>query len=126
MTLRAEAERRSTAPKLVGVNTFADLAGVAPADLSRWRRQGPVWVPAPDVLLGAISRPGWDIEVAKSWTRDTDPHPRPDPVQYWDLAEMRRRHAGMGSDLFWTCLVVDGTIRWPDVWVDSHAGWLPK
>ncbi|MEV0367488.1 hypothetical protein [Nocardia fusca] len=126
MTLRTEAERRSTAPRFVGVTAFADIAGVAPADLSRWRRQGPVWVPTPDVLLGEISRPGWDAELAKSWTPEEQPYPRPDPVQYWDLPEMQRRHAGMRAELLWTCLVVDGTIRWPDVWVDSHAGWLPK
>jgi hypothetical protein len=126
MTLRAEAERRSEAPRYVGSARFADMAGVTAADLSRWRRRGPVWVPAPDVLLGETSRPGWDVETAKCWTRDTIPYQRPDPVQYWDLPEMRRRHAGMRGELLWACLVEDGTVRWPDVWVDSRPGWLPR
>lgn len=126
MTLRDEALRRSTAPRYIGVTAFADLASVPSADLSRWRRRGPVWVPTPDVLLGESARPGWDVEVAKCWTRDAVPYQRPDPVQYWDIAEMQRRYRGLRGELLWVCLVEDGTVRWPDVWVDSRPGWLPN
>ncbi|WP_280245812.1 hypothetical protein [Nocardia abscessus] len=122
---RATVERKSDAPRYVSTRAFASVVGVPPADLSRWRRRGPVWVPGPDVTLGTTARPGWDAEIPKDWTRDARPYARPDPVSYWDLTEMQRRHGGMRGEEIWLCLM-DGTLRWPDIWVDERPGWLPR
>ncbi|ONM46468.1 hypothetical protein [Nocardia donostiensis] len=121
--LRATADRMSTAPRYLGVTAFATIAGVAPVSLSRWRIDGPIWVPGPDVVLGERRRCGWAAECAEMWTMSGCPVERPEPTAYWDTAQMRRYY-GLSYELLWKCVVEDKTLPMPAVWVDDQPGWV--
>lgn len=125
MSLRLTAERKSKAPRYLGVTEFAKTADVAPADLSDWRRTGTVWVPKPAVVLGTRRRPGWERECAESWTPGAMPIERPEPAVYWDAAAMQR-HYKIGWEVLWKCIVDDESMEMPDLWVDDRAGWFPQ
>ncbi|OQS17272.1 hypothetical protein B0T36_01355 [Nocardia donostiensis] len=123
--LRVTVDRLSAAPRYLGLSAFATVAGVDSLSLSRWRVDGPVWVPAPDVLLGEQKRCGWAPGCVKEWSVSVRPVERPEPQVYWDAAQMRRCY-GLSYELLWKCVVEDNTLPIPAIWVDDSPGWLPQ
>ncbi|MEU4340148.1 hypothetical protein AB0H00_02585 [Nocardia sp. NPDC023852] len=121
---RLTAERRSAAPRYIGLTEFANYASVDHRSLSRWRQHGPVWVPGPDVVLGEQERPGWTVECAEDWSPSVRPYVRAEPDVYLDTAQMKARHH-LSYEVLWICIVVDKSLPMPAIWVDDKPGWHP-
>lgn len=123
-TSKMAIERKSKAPRYLGLSSFALRADVDLARLTRWRHEGPVWVPNPDVHLGEQLRPGWSPECADEYTPWMPPYDRAEAVAYLDTTQMCTR-LYMSYEVLWLCIVEDRSVREPDIWVDDNPGWLP-
>ncbi|WP_432919830.1 hypothetical protein [Nocardia sp. CA-290969] len=126
--MRAFAEKRSDAPRFVGVTDFADITGERTQQLTRWRRTGRVWVPTPAILLGETERAGWEPEVAKAWRRGLTGVDRPEPVRYLSITEMVAIWH-LPRALLWEAILVRESIPPPAIWLTTRgtadAGWSP-
>ncbi|WP_280426376.1 hypothetical protein [Nocardia carnea] len=47
---------------------------------------------------------------------------RPAPVRYWSAADMQARWHLTG-EMLWSAIVEDGSVPYPDMWLDGAPGW---
>ncbi|MFI6173856.1 hypothetical protein ACIBCN_44290 [Nocardia sp. NPDC051052] len=104
------------------MTTFAIRADVDLARLTRWRHNGPVWVPGADVHLGERKLPGWSAECTDWYWPWMPPYERPEPVAYLDTTQMCAR-LHMTYEVLWACIADDKTLPEPAIWVDDNPGW---
>ncbi|PXX59670.1 hypothetical protein DFR70_11152 [Nocardia tenerifensis] len=120
---RATVERRSKAPRYIGVTAFAEIANVPVATFGRWYNKGLVWIPSPAVCLGAQRRPGWSTRTAREWWQGMDRYVCPAAIEYLDTTQMCQRHHPT-PDTLWA-RIERGAIPEPSIWLDDVPGWLP-
>jgi hypothetical protein len=119
---RADYGRCLRAENYVGLKEFAEIAGIAYAELSGWYLEdNPVWIPAPDVLVGRW--PGWTLPRVEQWTPSYAPFDRPDTRVYLDKTSMMRLDGARSYELLYL-RILDRTTAPPVVWVDEHPGWV--
>lgn len=118
---RSNVLKRSTAPRYVSLATFAQMQYLDRQQMSRWLHNGPVWVPEPDIVLGARRRPGWSVECAEGWEMGMPRYDRPEPVMYLERAQILRQLA-ISAELLWAG-IAEGSLSMPAIWRDDEPGW---
>lgn len=115
--------------RFLGATVFTEVAQVDYDQFVRWRKNGPVYVPEPVVVIG--ERGGWPLPLMQIWTPTVRAGDGPVPEDWlWpeqtivcaDSTRMAREYCCSSIQQMWA-LISAGEVPPPTVAIGTVVGW---